>query len=397
MTKVDFSTYAKPWLGQLHDDPNQPEPISCPSTTFPGLDNDFAGEVELLDGDNSQDNATANLPVDEEDARAAQRARPMAGLDVLAFYKSFRFIARAPFPGRWGIFLLGAGLEGLARDFKEHKPSLSHVEAWQFARETLLAHERYHFWIDVWALSKETTPLDIPLIKRYEYYRVAKQVVALTFNDLEESIANHYVFNKLRRRVFVDGSMAAPVLRKVLLDGPSPYSDFNFGPETKVNREGRLALAVANGMNPISARMGFEMLRSGVDPTVLAASIQPVDRRHPVFGYSGCPTYFVRARNYAGLVQPFQGPLLKEFQLFLRNYLRGEKEVTTDHDYYRIDNGQKIKFPNPHDKEVRGYELKGTLIKAGMTKKEFDIARDQTERWKKMCPRTEVKQPLSAT
>ena len=43
----------------------------------------------------------------------------------------------------------------------------------------------------------------------------------------------------------------------------------------------------------------------------------------------------------------------------------------SDHQYFQIDNLAIIKFPNPHDKEIRGYELKGTLIKAGMTQKEF--------------------------
>jgi len=29
------------------------------------------------------------------------------GLDVLAFYKSYRFLKRPPFAGRWGIFYVG--------------------------------------------------------------------------------------------------------------------------------------------------------------------------------------------------------------------------------------------------------------------------------------------------
>ena len=46
---------------------------------------------------------------------------------------------------------------------------------------------------------------------------------------------------------------------------------------------------------------------------------------------------------------------------FVERYLSGKK-TRTDHDYYTIDNGEKVKFPNPHDKEVRSYELKGTLF-----------------------------------
>ena len=394
MTTADFSRAA----AQLQDDPDQPISPSCNSTTFPGLENDINGEIRQMDDEDAPNSGLQSPAVNEEDATAAQSARPMAGLDVLAFYKSFRFTTRSPFAGRWGIFLLDAGVEGLARDLRACKLALPHFEARKLAREILLAHERYHFWIDVWALGQEITPLRDLKLKRYEYYLAGKQGVELTSYDLEESLANHYAFNKLRRGAFTDGSMVAPVLRQVLLDGPSPYSDFIFGAEDRAKMEGGLALAVANGRNFRNALLAFSNFGNDADDSsVLGASIQPVDRRHPVVGYSKCPTHFVQTQGYAGLVQPFQGPSLKEFRLFLTNYLRGEKEKATDHNYYRIDNGQRVKFPNPHDKEVRGYELKGTLIKAGMTKKEFDIARDETDRWARKCPRFESKQPLTAT
>ena len=64
---------------------------------------------------------------------------------------------------------------------------------------------------------------------------------------------------------------------------------------------------------------------------------------------------------------------MTEFRRYVCGYLDGSFLERTDHDYYRIDNGEKVKVPNPHDKTVRGYELKGTLHKAGMTHKEFCI------------------------
>ena len=390
MSSDDFRKYAKPWLDELTDDPNNFESLDqTNTTTFPAKEVDWeADQVKPIENDEPLD-----AHVQEEDALAARSARAASGLDVLAFYKSFRFIDLPPFRGKWGIFLLDAGIEGLAQDLIELTPSLLLSDAREFATEILLAHERYHFWIDTWALGQEITPLFSASVKRWEYYHAAKRSVELTPDDFEESLANHYVYKKLSGRKFANGQRAASTLRKILLDGPSPYSDFDFNATERTRLEGLLASAVANGQNPLTAK-AFGALKYGLAPTVLSASIQPVDRTHPVVGMHLCSTYQVAATGYASTIAPFQGPTRKKFKLFMTNYLAGEEIAFTDHSYYRIDNGEKIKFPNAHDKEVRGYELKGTLLKAGMTQQEFNLARQKTDDWKNNCPRSPVKSPL---
>ena len=62
--------------------------------------------------------------------------------------------------------------------------------------------------------------------------------------------------------------------------------------------------------------------------------------------------------------------------------------------YYIIDNGQKIKTPNPHNKQLKPWEFKGTLAKAGMTPKEYWKERARTRTWKKHIPRKPPKAPL---
>lgn len=391
MSSNDFFSYAKPWLDLLQDDSGQLEVINESNpTTFPIQDVDWDDDqVKLIEHDTPHDG-----DINEVDAIAARSARGMAGLDVLAFYKSFRFLGRPPFRGCWGIFLLDAGIEGLARDLNELSPSVSHLEARKFATEILLAHERYHFWIDTWALGQEITPLSSPLLKRYEYYIASKRSVALTPYDFEESLANYYVFKKLRGRKFSNGQSVSSSLRKVLLDAPSPYSDFIFDVTERTRREGLLASAVANGMNPQNACAKGRIQNNGFDPTVLSASIQAVELTHPVVGSHLCPTYQVAATGYASTVAPFQGPTRKKLKLFMTNYLSGKESAFTDHSYYRIDNGEKVKFPNSHDKEVRGYELKNILFKAGLTQQEFNSERSKTNDWKINCPRSPVKPPL---
>lgn len=390
MPANDFRSYAKPWLDKLVEDPEKSDTLSqLNASTFP------VGEIDWDDNQAKpiENDKPLDADVKDEDIAAARSARGATGLDVLAFYKSFRFIDRPPFYGRWGIFLLDAGIEGLALDLIELAPSLSMPEARQFSTEILLAHERYHFWIDAWAFGQEITPLTQPIVKRWEYYLAAKHCVELTPYDYEESLANHYLFKRLSRRRFSNRQRAEATLRKILLNGPSPYSDFDFSVTERIRREGVLASAVANGLD--IRRVFFESVMTyGAIPTVLSASIQPVDRIHPIVGVHLCPTYQVQTSGYAAIISPFQGPTIRIFRQFLTNYLAGKEEGATDHLFYRIDNNQKIKCPNPHDKEVRGYELKGTLFKAGMTQQEFKLEENRTDKWKKNCPRSPVKPSL---
>lgn len=68
----------------------------------------------------------------------------------------------------------------------------------------------------------------------------------------------------------------------------------------------------------------------------------------------------------------------------------------TDHDFFIIDNGEKVKFPNLHVKDTQTHELKNILFKAGMTNREFVLERQRTKFWKKDCPRSPSKQALTA-
>jgi hypothetical protein len=393
MPITDFADYAQPLIDQLVDDPDRPPPEEpAAHSTFPG-GTDLDGDLQPLDPDEegSLGPVGSNSPVSDEDRGAAQSAYPMAGIDALAFYKSFRFRQFGPFPGKWGVFLIDAGVAGLTADLHGFEPKLSIPEVRQLAMDLLLAHERYHFWIDAWALGQEIIPQTRHKYKQYEPYLSGKKQVELTADDYEESLANHYAFQRLKRRTLSNGKIASAMLRQVLGMAPTPYCDFVLDKVERSEREGLLALAVANGMNPLVSLATSRL--SNFDPSVLSASLKPADRWHPVAGFPACPVYYVHTSNYAQLIQPFQGPDMSEFKRYVTDYLAGQFLEHTDHDYYRIDNREKVKMPNPHDKTVRGYELKGTLLKAGMTHKEFMQEKQRTSKWTRHCPRSEPKQP----
>ena len=108
-----------------------------------------------------------------------------------------------------------------------------------------------------------------------------------------------------------------------------------------------------------------------------------------------CPVYLFKDSAYASRVQPFQGPDRSEFRRFLTEYLAGSPARRTDHEFFQIDNGELIKFPNAHEKEIRSYELKNILLKAGMRHPDFVRERTATKEWRKGCPRPEPKPPLN--
>jgi hypothetical protein len=396
----DFAEIARPYLDGLSDDPDGPPKIERVTTSPvadylsvepPALDDVIF--VETLDGEVPLSGLPGLGPVDVNAVAAAQSVFREVGVDALAFYKSFRFKDRAPYPGKWGVFLIDAGIMAVAKEFRiQWRPPTQH-EAERLAFQTLLQHERYHFWIDVWALGQEILPF-AEQRKRYEYYLQNRPVVELTEADDEESLANFYAIQRLRRVRLADGSPATRLVRRFFAECPVPYSLFDLDARRRASRERHLAGAVANGL------YGTAISLAGIDAgahdigQVLARGIRPPWFSYPFAPQPLCPTYLVRDRNYAARVQPFQGPDRTEFKRFLESYLAGQELQQTDHLFYKIDNGEKIKFPNDHEKEIRGYELKNVLLKAGMRHAEFRQARQDTKGWKKGCPRPEAKQPL---
>ena len=395
---TDFAEIAGPLLSQLKDHPDRGPPKVTLATTFPAAGEDFVGELTPLEV--GSDFVIADV-VGEP---ATQTSNPpdgfirRSGSNSLAFYKSFRFIDRLPFRGKWGIFLIDAGIAAVATEFIGQHRALSRDEASNLAVTSLLEHERYHFWIDAWALAQEALPIEVRL-KRYEYYLEMRQHLALTDLDVEESLANFHVLRRLQDRQLSDGTRFANLIRGLFRQCPVPYSVFQFGWEEAARKEWWLASAVSNGLNVAMTMMadpnsGVFYIERHVG-RIVARSIRPNRHVYPVNDPYLCPVYLFKDKVYASRVQPFQGPDRSEFRKFLTGYLAGSPAKRTDHEFFKIDNGELIKFPNAHDKEIRGYELKNILLKAGMRHPDFVRERTATKEWRKGCPRPEPKPPLN--
>ena len=387
---TDFSDIALPLVKTLKDDPERGSPAVTSTTNSPLYHNDDAIEVERI---TDQLPSTEDLDPYPENIKAARKIFPIAGLDMLAFYKSFRFVDMPPFRGCWGIFLIDSGIKAVTAELLEHTPALKPTDAQRVAVELLYHHEHYHFWVDAWALAQEYIPLR-PRYKLYEYYLSLKHIAALDETDLEESLANNYAFTRVKALKLKNRISPNPALRAFLRNCPIPYSNFEFASDAKKEREGVLAGAVLNGFACAAQNMLTAMDSSRSVQLLLSRSIRADIRDYPLSEPHLCPRYLVRDPNYYARVQPFQMPAYKEFKKFVIKYLGAVFIEKTDHEYFRIDNGEKIRFPNNHSKDIKRGELINILFKAGMRYHDFCEERKSTNIWTKRCPRPLSKPPI---
>lgn len=395
----DFAEIAKPLLPTLSDLPDIGPPRLTSTTTFPvgaGDSDDLLDPRSLSPEDGDIDRTVpVSVTVEAADVEAGRSVLPEIGLDVLAFYKSFRYLSRPPFRGRWGIFLLDQGIAAVGSEFRAMAPGMSRWEAERLAQQTLIEHERYHFWIDAWTLSEEVAPHPTERFKRYEYYLVHREAMALTNGDFEESLANHYTFRRLSRTRLSDGSGPARLLRRLFTLCPEPYSNFDLDTPARLTMEGNLAGGLRQGVS------GFAYMLLSPDSQVsgisqlLANALRLNMREYPLNDPTACPIYAVNDPHFASRVRPFQAPDRAEFRRFVEAYLDGSVVRRTDHEFFKIDNGETIKFPNSHARTIKRHERKNILFKAGMRDPDYRREREATNVWKRGCPRPEPRPPLN--
>ena len=108
-----------------------------------------------------------------------------------------------------------------------------------------------------------------------------------------------------------------------------------------------------------------------------------------------CPRYMIRRVRPSSLVPPLTLPAQDEVEHFLVGYLQGSEQGRTDHRHIRIDNGERIKVPNPHGNDrIKKTEFKNIHLKAGMTGSEYNRERQRTKVWERGIPRPYPKPPL---
>ncbi len=298
----------------------------------------------------------------------ANKASKDIGVEAYAFYKSIHLRSLKPFAGRWGIFVYDWSVTAISRQMPQ---AVSHDrirDAWNLLR----FHELYHFLVDGWILAQEESlrrPLFLP------YLTTVYQ--SLTFNKfcVEESLANQFM-----------------IRAKPLMHIRSFMENFADG-QPEAYRGYRVA------RKSLSSILAAQILRRDewiYDYHSASRRVQKLPGHAEYMDFSptglcspaNCPTYLIRNVSPARLFPPLRLPDRKEVMDFVLRYLDGQPLGHSDHDYIRIDNGEKIRIPNPHGSgQLKEFEYRNIRLKAGMTNKEYDREWQRTNKWSRHIPR----------
>ena len=177
----------KPNTGQAEIDFPPDDPLPWPEID----ENDFPASP--LKADSYDDQTESNEGNISEDGGIIGVAVKKHGIEALAFYKSFRFRDCKPYPGKWGIFYLGQGIE-LLTHLISIDTSSNLADSRQLAIEFLRSHEKYHFLVDILALGVEpplSKHLYLPL--RHAYRNHGTRCV-------EEALANAAIWQWAKKK-----------------------------------------------------------------------------------------------------------------------------------------------------------------------------------------------------
>jgi len=321
------------------------------------------------------------------------------GLEVVAFYKSFRFINSNPAKGKWGIFLIKPNIISLIREVA-HETRHPLAAAYEAITRLVYIHELYHYKVDATCLQRES----ISLNPTYIPYRNYINGISMS-NWWEEAIANYYGLNAILKS---SSKYHCPLpLQHFLFDfvsrspgayslgtnkaGQSQYRDF---------LSDQLNMATCPAITRTSG--GFQRPSSlALDTTKIGLKLdRPNDKTLSYcLSLNKCPTFWITPPLSIGHHPKYlQNITLSELEkLFISKYLNGTEVVRTDHKFYKIDNGESIKMPNYHSKNVKTGEMKNILIKSGLTTGQFFQERQRTKVWRQGVPRSPTLSPRIAS
>lgn len=179
---------------------------------WPGL-----GEIDTVDSIRPMkgDDSTSIDELNDDQRRLIDGGLREQGMEVLALYKSFRFVSKPPFPGHWGIFYLDAGILRVSELMGEY--GLGADDGYRMAVEFLRRHERVHFKFDVYALGAES----ILSQHRYEPLKLAFRNRKVF--QVEEALANNEAWAWAKNR----GTPLQRFAEDFMSTQPGAYARFN--------------------------------------------------------------------------------------------------------------------------------------------------------------------------
>ena len=335
-------------------------------------------------------------PIDEnEDYESVLGGISEGGFEAIAFYKSFRFENSYPAKGRWGIFFIKPIVTNLIREAAfETGQSIS--EAYEAITRLVYVHELYHYKVDASCLQRES----ISTLPSYIPYRSYVDKLSMTV-WYEESIANYYglgaISNSPRR--YQCPQSLKDYLYDLVANSPGAYS---FGVNKRSQSHYRELLADQINMSTYPAILRVNNVFQSpstlaLGTTLIGLKMEPSGDRSLCASLSlnKCPVYWITPPKKYGAGTPYlQSIAVSEIEnQFVSKYLKGMEVRRTDHKFYKIDNGEEIKIPNNHSKNLKPWEFKNIIFKAGLTSSKFFEERLRTKTWSEGIPRNPTLNP----
>ena len=362
--------------------------ISSDANRFPRTGVDVPGvddaEVDVVEVDPSSIPGESGKDEDSHDGAAGGVVD--AGFEYLAFYKSFRDVMRAPAPKRWGIFFIRKRCIALATDM-----SLSTGEPFVDCLDGLVAflygHELYHFRFDAHCLQMEATG------GQAIYRPYGRLVSSRPMTEWhEESIANFYGLKAVQpSHKAIYAQSIYDYLFDLVANSPGAYAG---GIDKQQTQRKDLMVQQASGA---FSQTGPNVWQGLVESTIrigTSLSIQREPSLSPFMQLKNCPVYWIDwVKGGKSVLRPYVASVSEVNNDFIKRYLAGVQDHHSDHSYFRIDNGEMVKLPNPHRADLTNREFHNIIGKAGMTSPQFYKERARTSVWRKGVPRNPVLPP----
>jgi hypothetical protein len=314
---------------------------------------------------------------DEETYDGAAGGVVDGGIEYIAFYKSFRDVLRPPAPNRWGIFFIKKRCFALATDIN-FSTGESFADCLDSLATFLYKHELYHYKFDTHCLQMEATG-GLPVYRPYR-----KLVASRPMTEwYEESVANSYGLKALQSKQ----DLIYDYLWHLVESSPGAYAG-GIAKNQKSQRDQMTQQAITafgNAGPDDWLNLIRTMIRTGTRFSTPLSSILETDT---------CPVYWIDwIKDRKSVLVPYTTSVAEINNDFIKRYLAGVQDHRSDHNFYRIDNGEKVKLPNPHQADLTNTEFRNIIGKAGMTSLQFYSERRRTKVWRKGVPRDPVLPP----
>jgi hypothetical protein len=226
----------------------------------------------------------------EEDMGAVEGGVRAAGIEILAFYKSYRHINHPPFRGEWGIFYVNSGVQHISRMLAIEFPGAKNVR--EIALNFLWNHEIFHAKFDVGILGFEAfSKKHLYLPQKYAFRRSQSQ-------QPEEALANELAWRYAKSIDPVKSSSrpaqtigipgVADFFFQFMKNQPGAYARFD---ENLFELKSETAAGIFKGQRSKYARANDLALWVGLHPSSYC-------------GRSKIPEHLVLGINYSKIISP---------------------------------------------------------------------------------------------